>query len=204
LTPPEAVTDFVFEVGDHFNLDLLRKMMMEDRLVGIIAMDADTAGFGILNGERLDIVDHITSGIPGKTDKGGWSQRRYERERDMELMGLTYAKVLVSGTGALRRASLELLVDTGSVFTWIEKGILESIGVKSKGEKKFVTIEGREISRKFGEATLELEGETATRIVVFGEKGDASVLGADSLEGLGFEVDPSGKKLKKLQSFVAY
>ncbi len=59
--------------------------MIEDRVVGIIAMDANEAGFGILNGERLDLVDHITSGISGRTDKGGWSQRRYERERDMEL-----------------------------------------------------------------------------------------------------------------------
>ena len=50
----------------------------------------------------------------------------------------------------------------------------------------------------------ELAGERATRIVVFAEKGDAAVLGVDSLEGLGFEVDPVGKKLKKLESIAAY
>lgn len=85
LVPPEPLTDFVFEVDDHFDLAPLRTMLRENRFVGIIAMDANEAGFGVLNGDRLDIVDHITSGIPGKTDKGGWSQRRYERERDMEL-----------------------------------------------------------------------------------------------------------------------
>lgn len=85
LIPPEPLTDFTFEIDDHFNLATLREMLREERVVGIIAMDANAAGFGILNGDRLDIVDHITSGISGKTDKGGWSQRRYERERDMEL-----------------------------------------------------------------------------------------------------------------------
>ncbi len=85
VIPPEPITHFIFGVDDQFNLEPLRTMLREDRVVGIIAMDADTAGFGILNGERLDMVDHITSGISGKTDKGGWSQRRYERERDMEL-----------------------------------------------------------------------------------------------------------------------
>jgi peptide chain release factor subunit 1 len=85
LIPPEPVTEFIFVVDNHFNLEPFRTMLREDRVVGIIAMDANEAGFGILNGERLDVVDHITSGISGKTDKGGWSQRRYERERDMEL-----------------------------------------------------------------------------------------------------------------------
>jgi peptide chain release factor subunit 1 len=85
VIPPEPVTEFLFKVDDQFDLEPLRLMLREKRLVGIIAMDANEAGFGILNGDRLDIVDHITSGIPGKTDKGGWSQRRYERERGMEL-----------------------------------------------------------------------------------------------------------------------
>lgn len=85
LIPPEPVTHFIFAIDDHFDLEPLRTMLREERVVGIIAMDANEAGFGILNGERLDVVDHITSGISGKSDKGGWSQRRYERERDMEL-----------------------------------------------------------------------------------------------------------------------
>jgi peptide chain release factor subunit 1 len=85
LIPPEPIARFNYIVDDHFDLEPLRTMLREDRVVGIIAMDANEAGFGIINGERLDIVDHITSGIPGQTDKGGWSQRRYERERDMEL-----------------------------------------------------------------------------------------------------------------------
>jgi peptide subunit release factor 1 (eRF1) len=60
-------------------------MLREPKVVGLVVMDSKEAGFGILNGERLELIENITSGISGKSEKGGSSQRRYERERDMEL-----------------------------------------------------------------------------------------------------------------------
>jgi len=47
-------------------------------------------------------------------------------------------------------------------------------------------------------------GERCTSIVVFAEGGDAQVLGAVSLEGLGLEVDPKTKELEKTKVFAAY
>ena len=85
VAPPKPITAYLYEVDDHFHLEPLREMLRDQRTVGAIAMDSKEAGFGILDGERLDIVENITSGIPGKSGKGGQSQRRYERERDMEL-----------------------------------------------------------------------------------------------------------------------
>jgi len=35
--------------------------------------------------------------------------------------------------------------------------------------------------------------------VIFGEKGDTSVLGVTSLESLGFQVDPITRKLKPIE-----
>jgi predicted aspartyl protease len=51
---------------------------------------------------------------------------------------------------------------------------------------------------------IESSGEKATRIVVYADERDAQVLGVDSLEGLGLEVDPTSKRLKKVESFIAY
>jgi peptide chain release factor subunit 1 len=85
LVPPEPITTYLYKVDDHFHLEPLREMLRNQRIVGLIAMDSKEAGFGVLNGERLELVEDITSGIPGKSGKGGQSQRRYERERDMEL-----------------------------------------------------------------------------------------------------------------------
>ena len=87
LIPPEPITAYLYEVDDHFLLEPLREMLRDQRVVGLIAMDSKEASFGILNGQRFEFVENITSGVSGKSGKGGSSQRRYERERDM---GLTY------------------------------------------------------------------------------------------------------------------
>jgi len=117
-------------------------------------------------------------------------------------MGLTYTRIKTTGPAGAEE--IELLVDTGSLYTRIPRTILERIGVKPLSRRRFRTNEGREVVREVGEALLELMGERATRIVVFGEEGDAVVLGADSLEGLGFEVDPATKQLRKTEAFIAY
>jgi len=85
LVPPEPITTYLYEVADHFHLEPLREMLRNQRVVGLVAMDSKEASFGILNGERFELIEKITSGISGKTVKGGQSQRRYERERDMEV-----------------------------------------------------------------------------------------------------------------------
>jgi peptide chain release factor subunit 1 len=85
VIPPQPVTSYIFKVDDHFWLDPLREMVRDQRVVGLIAMDSKEANFGVYSSERLEFLDNITSGIPGKTGKGGQSQRRYERERDMEI-----------------------------------------------------------------------------------------------------------------------
>ena len=85
LIPPEPITTYLYEVDDHFRLEPLREMLRDQKVVGLITMDSKEASFGIHDGERLEIIENITSGIPGKSSKGGESQRRYERERDMDL-----------------------------------------------------------------------------------------------------------------------
>jgi peptide chain release factor subunit 1 len=75
----------VHNCDDHFHLEWLKDMLKEDKVYGILAIDASEAGLGVLSGDRLEVPDLITSGISGKTRKGGQSARRYERGREMEL-----------------------------------------------------------------------------------------------------------------------
>jgi len=98
---------------------------------------------------------------------------------------------------------LELLVDTGSMYTWVKRDRLGELGIKPMGKWKFRTIEGRVIEREMGEAIIECLGEMATRIVVFAEEGDAEVLGVDALEGLRLEVDPITKQLRRIEALLA-
>jgi predicted aspartyl protease len=117
-------------------------------------------------------------------------------------MGMTYVGVKI--TGPKGSEETELLTDTGSTFTWISADILRRAGVEPVSKRRFKTMEGREIERMVGEARLEALNEHATTIVVFGEKGDGAVLGAYSLEGLGLQVDPVTRQLRKVEAFIAY
>jgi predicted aspartyl protease len=66
-----------------------------------------------------------------------------------------------------------------------------------------MAIDGRTLKRKVGEVLMEYANERATRMGVFAETGDANVLGVDALEGLGLEVDPVSKELRKTEVLLA-
>ncbi len=75
----------VHNCDDHFHVEFLKDMLKAEKVYGILSIDSNEAGIGILSGDRLDVEDLMTSGISGKTRKGGQSARRYERGREMEL-----------------------------------------------------------------------------------------------------------------------
>ncbi len=97
-----------------------------------------------------------------------------------------------TGTGR----EVELVVDTGSVFTWIDRRVLEEIGVRPRRERVFRTIDGRTVVRRTGVATIQYDRYEGDVEVVFAEEGDAQVLGATALETLGLEVDPVTGRLR--------
>jgi len=96
-----------------------------------------------------------------------------------------------------------LLVDAGSMYTWIKRGRLERLGIRPMGRRRFRTMENRIIEREIGEAVIECLGRRATTIVVFAEERDNEVLGLHALEGLGLEVDPVTKQLREVEAILA-
>jgi len=85
IIPPKPVTQYLYQCDDHFHVEWLRDMLREEKVYGILVIDSSEVGMGILSGNRLEVEDVLTSGISGKTRKGGQSARRYERGREMEL-----------------------------------------------------------------------------------------------------------------------
>ena len=109
-----------------------------------------------------------------------------------------------SGDPDLRRVrEVELLVDTGAVYTVLPRSLLEELGIEPMGKRKFRTIEGKIIERYIGEAVIECLGERATCIVVFAEENDFEVLGVTALENLALEIDPVTKQLRKAEAVPA-
>jgi predicted aspartyl protease len=111
-------------------------------------------------------------------------------------MGLFPTKVaLRSFASPPRERHLELMVDTGALFTWVESSILEELGIAPVESSDFQTITGALIRRRLGYAVVAWDGRTGPIYVVFGEPGDISVLGATALESLRVAADPIHKIL---------
>jgi peptide subunit release factor 1 (eRF1)/intein/homing endonuclease len=61
----------VHNCDDHFHLEPLREMLREQNVIGILSMDSTEAGLGIVSGDSWEVIDTMTSGVSGKTRKGG-------------------------------------------------------------------------------------------------------------------------------------
>jgi predicted aspartyl protease len=94
-----------------------------------------------------------------------------------------------------RRQPVELLVDSGSTYTWVAAALLRTLPVVPTERRRVVTIEGQVTERDAAEVLITLEGRTLHTICLFGDAGDLDVLGAYTLEGFGLGLDPVQRKL---------
>lgn len=111
-------------------------------------------------------------------------------------MGFTYVKVTVTNPVSALKSDVELLVDTGALLTAVSRKILESLEIKPIGKRKLRVYGGQVIERSVGAALIKYGETLAGATVVFAEEGDTAVLGATTLEALGYQVDPVTKQLK--------
>ena len=90
----------------------------------------------------------------------------------------------------------QMLVDTGSEYTWVSSNTLEKLDVqREKKDVSYVMANGNVITRSVGFAIVRYDKFFTVDEVVFAEKGDLLLLGARTLEGLSLMVDPRQKKL---------
>jgi predicted aspartyl protease len=89
----------------------------------------------------------------------------------------------------------DVIVDTGSEYTWVPQPVLESIGLVPERVVDFVTADGRQIERGIGFANIYAAGTSTPDIVVFAARGDLVLLGARSLDGLNLRIDLGSRRL---------
>jgi len=90
----------------------------------------------------------------------------------------------------------QLLVDSGSEFTWVPEVALKQARIQVvKKDVPFVMANGQTITRSMGYAIVRAKGFETIDEVVFGQPGDLSLLGSRALEGFGALVDAQKKKL---------
>ena len=94
-----------------------------------------------------------------------------------------------------RRTVRSVLVDTGAELSCVPAQVLESLGVERLERRRFRQADGSVLERWIGPAFLHVAGNRTTDDVIFGESADLVLLGARSLEGLNFRVEPVTKRL---------
>ena len=121
-------------------------------------------------------------------------------------MGLTYVEGTVSASGQRqrrRRRLVRFLVDSGAVYSVLRRPDWRALGLKPERQLEFVLADGTALARGVSECLFELEGRRATSPVVLGETEDEALLGAVTLETIGFMLNPLNRTLQPMRMVLA-
>jgi predicted aspartyl protease len=94
--------------------------------------------------------------------------------------------------------SLEFIVDSGAVYSVVPAPVLRKLGIRPLKRETFRLANGTTIVRRKGGAVFKFRDYVGVADVIFGEEGDAVLLGALSLEALGLSLDPIRRELKPM------
>jgi clan AA aspartic protease len=120
-------------------------------------------------------------------------------------VGITYVDARISNP---RRpdapaVALQLLVDTGAIFSVVPASVLEALGVPRMKRHAFTLADGSRQSYDVGEAFFEVGTDGGTSQVVFAPEGITPLLGAFTLESLGLMVNPITRELLRMRLVLA-
>ena len=94
-----------------------------------------------------------------------------------------------------RRKLADVMVDTGSEYNWLPVSLLEELRVAPVRVDRFLTADGRVLTREIGYVLLYVGGRSTATMAAFAREGDLVLLGAHGLEGLNLRVDLVTKEL---------
>ncbi len=118
-------------------------------------------------------------------------------------MGFTSAKVsLANPQKPGKTRDVELLVDTGAMYSIVPRRILRELKIEPLEKRRFTLASGQVIERQIGGALYKVNGSLGHAPIIFGERRDQALLGVTALEALGLEVDPVGKKLRPARLYL--
>jgi clan AA aspartic protease len=94
-----------------------------------------------------------------------------------------------------RQTVRSVLVDTGAELSWVPAAVLESLGIERFKKWRFRQADGTILERWVGAGFIHVAGNRTPDDIIFGEPGDLVLLGARTLEGLNFRIDPVTQQL---------
>ena len=119
-------------------------------------------------------------------------------------MGLTVLEVEVGNPSTPEvTEAIELLIDSGAIYSVIPTPVLEKLGIAPNSEQEFRLADGSRITRNKGIALFKYGDRIGGADVIFGEEGDYSLLGAFTLEALGLSLNPLRRELTPVPMLLA-
>lgn len=101
------------------------------------------------------------------------------------------------------REAVDFLVDSGAVYSFVPRDVLSRLGIVPHARQRFRLADGSTIERDRGDALFFYGNQRGAAPVIFAEAGDATLLGAVTLESLGFVLDAVRRDLMPLPMVVA-
>jgi len=79
IEPPLPLKIRLYRCDKDFVLETLKEQLEIDEIFALLVMDRKEATIGVLEGKRIEMITHMTSGIPSKVRAGGQSSQRFHR-----------------------------------------------------------------------------------------------------------------------------
>jgi peptide chain release factor subunit 1 len=79
VEPPLPIKVRLYRCDKDFVLEPLQEQLEISEIYGLIVMDRKESTLGVLEGKRIEMLKHITSGVPSKVRAGGQSSQRFHR-----------------------------------------------------------------------------------------------------------------------------
>ncbi len=117
-------------------------------------------------------------------------------------MGFIHVDVdVLNPSNSEKSERVRVMVDTGATLSVLPASMLERLGVKRTGRRRFQGF-GGVITREIGTANMSYADEVAGVTVVFGDEDDPPILGVTALEVLGFAVNPTDGTLNRVDMLI--
>jgi len=114
-------------------------------------------------------------------------------------MGVVNVSVAVKKSYESKRLeTVGFLVDSGAVYSVVQGDVLRRLGIRPHRKRTFHLADGQQIERQIGDAYFEHRGVGGAAPVIFGEPGDANLLGTTALEALELVLDPFRRELRPM------
>jgi clan AA aspartic protease len=116
-------------------------------------------------------------------------------------MGLVSVDAVIRSPFTDRAVAVKALVDTGATHTVVSRRVAEELQLPVIGRRRAATAKGlTELDECLG--VVEVMGRKAYTHILVSDDVDVVLLGAVTLETLGFEVDSVTGKLKEAKTYL--